>query len=169
MSILEVKVEEKELPAMDSDLPLQEEFMCPAVACSGRFQRKVELVQHWKMIHERMVTKFHCPKCRYLHVKKAQVLRHWQRVHRPRKGHTIILNGRLETNHRYRNPGTSREIESFRRQQAIKKPLVGDILWRDEYICNDEVVDLREEGVFLHRRTNQGCAGKLIRRIETEY
>lgn len=39
---------------------------------------------------------------------------------------------------------------------------MGDILWREEYICMDEMVDIWGEEVFLYYRRGNGCLGKFF-------
>lgn len=46
---------------------------------------------------------------------------------------------------------------------------MGDILWREEYICMDEMVDIWGEEVFLYYRRGNGCLGKLIGNINRNY
>lgn len=145
-------------------------YSCPAEGCLERFRWRPALLEHWRLTHEALVLKFQCPfhRCPYQHVKRGQVARHLYRVHQ-RQSRDIIIQGRLGKNHKFKKPGMTKDVASFLRLKSIQGPLVGDILWREEYICMDETVDIRGEEVFLHYRRGNGCPGKLTGKTNRNY
>lgn len=99
-----------ETPSIEVSIP------CPAEGCLERFPRWSALLEHWRMTHEALMLTFRWPfhRCPYQHVKGGQVARHLCKIHQ-RQSRYIIIQGRLDKNHKFKKPCMSKDVASFLR------------------------------------------------------
>lgn len=112
MDILEVHVEDIDIRTVDLDLRpkwVDGGMPCPVTACGTRvFTTYYGMLRHWAEIHARTVEKLFCPRCRFLHVRRNQVVRHLHRQHQVggSEAERLLQLGHMRgPNTRYVSPG----------------------------------------------------------------